>query len=75
MFVRRIENCLIPIEPSLDATVGARLIWLLFCNLIQRRCYEMVRVPELLCSFVGNSRQRAPARRFPVCRQHRFPND
>jgi hypothetical protein len=63
------------VEAFLDAAVRFQLPRLLLCEPRQFLGDKVFRVPKLLCSAVGNPRQRAPAWRSPVGGENWFPDD
>ncbi len=73
--MRRVENRFVPVHPFLDATIRLRFGRPLLCKLIQRAGYGVLGVPKPAHALVRNSRHRASARRLPIRREDRLPNN
>jgi len=73
--VRKSKESFIPIEVLLHTAGRFRLWRLALCHLIQRSCYDALRIPELLHSPIRDSGECAAARWPPVGRQDRFLNN
>jgi hypothetical protein len=72
---RGIENRVIPVKSFLYAAVWRGLRRSSLCGFFQRLCYKMFWVPKLSGAQVGNSRERASARRAPIGGQDGLPDD
>lgn len=68
MYAGGIQNHLVPVEPSLNATIRLRLWGNSAYAIPQSRGYDMLWIPELTHSAVLDSSERAPTRRSPVRR-------
>ena len=70
-----VENHVIPEESFLHAAVWLGVRRLLLCGFLQRLSDQVLRIPELQCAQVRNSRERASAWTTPIGGQDGFPND
>ena len=70
----RKEKRLVPVKSFLDATIRL-LAWLSVGEFFQLRGYEVLRVPELADAIVRESGECAAARRAPISREDRLPDD
>jgi hypothetical protein len=66
MYAGGIQNRLVPVEPSLNATIRLRLWGNSVYAIPQFRGHDMLWIPELTHSAVWDSSERAPTRRSPV---------
>jgi hypothetical protein len=72
---RWIKNRFVPVESFLNAAIWLRLRGCSVCAILQFRGYDMPWIPELAHSAIGDSSERAAARRSPVRCEDRFPHD
>ncbi len=70
-----IQNCFVPVEPFLNATIRLRLRGSSDCAIIQFRGHDVLWVPELARAAVCNSCKRAATRWPPVGCEDRLPYD